>query len=90
MRERLVYGVDLMRGVARIDQGTGGGSTQSADNSPIFDPYAQTAAYVQSQWFGRNGETDLRRSARGTRRRAWAARIRPRSAALRRWATLLR
>ncbi len=53
---RLVYGVDLMRGVARIDQGTGGGSTQAADNSPIFDEYAQTAAYVQSQWFGRNGE----------------------------------
>jgi vitamin B12 transporter len=51
---RLVYGVDLARGVARIDQGTGGGSPQAADNAPIFDPYAQTAAYLQSQWFGRN------------------------------------
>ncbi|MFY9663251.1 MAG: TonB-dependent receptor [Candidatus Cybelea sp.] len=55
LRERLVYGADLMRGVARIDQGTGGGSPLAADNAPIFDAYAQTAAYVQSQWFGENG-----------------------------------
>ena len=55
-RERLVYGVDLLRGIARIDQGTGGGSPLAADDAPIFDAYAQTAAYVQSQWFGRNGE----------------------------------
>jgi vitamin B12 transporter len=27
----------------------------AADNAPIFDPYAQTAAYAQSQWFGKNG-----------------------------------
>jgi vitamin B12 transporter len=54
-RQRLVYGADLMRGVARVDQGTGGGSPSAADNAPIFDAYAQTAAYVQSQWFGRNG-----------------------------------
>ncbi len=54
-RERLVYGLDLMRGVARIDQGTGGGSPLAADNAPIFDAYAQTAAYVQSQWFAENG-----------------------------------
>jgi outer membrane cobalamin receptor len=54
-RERLVYGVDLMRGIARIDPGTSGGSPGSADNSPIFDAYAQTAAYAQSQWFGANG-----------------------------------
>ncbi len=53
--QRLVYGVDLMRGVARIDQGTGGGSPLAADNAPIFAPYAQTATYVQSQWFWRNG-----------------------------------
>ena len=52
---RLVYGVDLMRGIARIDQGTGGGSPLAADDAPIFDAYAQTAAYVQSQWFSRNG-----------------------------------
>ncbi|HYL27069.1 MAG TPA: TonB-dependent receptor, partial [Candidatus Nitrosotalea sp.] len=52
---RLVYGFDLMRGIARIDQGTGGGSPLAADNAPIFDPYAQTAAYAQSQWFGANG-----------------------------------
>lgn len=55
-RQRLVYGVDLMRGIARVDQGTGGGSPLAADNAPIFDPYAQTAAYVQSQWFGGNGQ----------------------------------
>ena len=53
--QRLVYGVDLMRGIARVDEGTGGGSPFAADNSPIFDAYAQTAAYVQSQWFGANG-----------------------------------
>jgi vitamin B12 transporter len=45
-----------MRGVARVDQGTGGGSPFAADNAPIFDPYAQTAAYVQSQWFGVSGD----------------------------------
>jgi vitamin B12 transporter len=56
VHSRLVYGVDLMRGVARVDQGTGGGSPLSADNAPIFDAYAQTAAYVQSQWFGANGQ----------------------------------
>jgi vitamin B12 transporter len=53
--ERLVYGVDLMRGIARVDQGTGGGSPLAADNAPIFDAYAQTAAYLQSQWFGSTG-----------------------------------
>jgi vitamin B12 transporter len=55
LSERLVYGIDAMRGIARVDQGTGGGSSQAADNAPVFDPYAQTAAYVQSQWFGSNG-----------------------------------
>ena len=54
-RSRLVYGVDLMRGIARVDPGTGGGSPLAADNAPIFDAYAQTAAYVQSQWFATNG-----------------------------------
>lgn len=53
--ERLVYGIDAMRGIARVDQGTGGGSPKAADNAPVFDPYAQTAAYVQSQWFAANG-----------------------------------
>ncbi len=53
--ERVVYGVDLMRGVARIDSGTGGGSPFAADNAPFFDSYAQTAAYLQSQWFSGNG-----------------------------------
>jgi vitamin B12 transporter len=54
-RERLVYGVDLMRGVARVDPGTAGGAPSAADNAAIFDEYAQTAAYVQSQWFSDNG-----------------------------------
>ncbi len=52
---RLVYGVDLMRGIARIDQGTGGGSPSAAADAPLFDAYAQTAAYVQSQWFSHDG-----------------------------------
>ncbi len=55
-RQRLVYGVDLMRGAARVDQGTGGGSPLAADDAPVFDNYAQTAAYVQSQWFGGRGQ----------------------------------
>ena len=58
-----------MRGVARIDQGTGGGSPLAADNAPIFDAYAQTAAYIQSQWFGSERQPTLRRPARRTRRR---------------------
>ncbi|HTA39633.1 MAG TPA: TonB-dependent receptor, partial [Candidatus Acidoferrales bacterium] len=46
--QRLIYGVDLSRGTARIDGGTG---------SPpaVANAYAQTAAYVQQQWFGSNG-----------------------------------
>ncbi len=55
-RQRLVYGVDLMRGDARVDGGTGGGSPSAADNAPVFDAYAQTAAYMQSQWFAANGD----------------------------------
>jgi vitamin B12 transporter len=54
-RERLVYGIDLMRGIARVDQGTSGGSPLPPDDV-IFDAYAQTAAYVQSQWFGGAGQ----------------------------------
>ncbi len=54
-RSRLVYGVDLMRGIARVDAGTGGGSPLAADDAPVFDAYAQTGAYVQSQWFASNG-----------------------------------
>ena len=54
--QRIVYGVDVMRGIARVDAGTGGGSPLAADNAPIFYDYAQTAAYVQSQWFGGYGQ----------------------------------
>ncbi len=64
--ERIVYGVDLMRGIARVDQGTGGGSPLAADNAPIFDTYAQTAAYLQSQWFGGGGD-ELYAGLRGER-----------------------
>ncbi|MBV9718550.1 MAG: TonB-dependent receptor [Candidatus Eremiobacteraeota bacterium] len=63
---RLVYGVDLMRGVARVDPGTGAGTPLAADNLPIFDAYAQTAAYVQSQWFGARGQ-QLYAGVRGER-----------------------
>jgi vitamin B12 transporter len=53
-RQRLVYGIDLSRGIARVDPGTG--SIQpSAANNPVVDPYAQTAAYIQQQWFASNG-----------------------------------
>jgi vitamin B12 transporter len=55
-RQRLVYGIDLMRGIGRIDPGTGGGSPFAADNMATFNAYAQTAGYVQSQWFGANGQ----------------------------------
>ncbi|HEX4013816.1 MAG TPA: TonB-dependent receptor [Candidatus Cybelea sp.] len=55
-RQRLVYGIDLLRGNARVDGGTGGGSPSAADNAPVFDSYAQTAAYVQSQWFSAGGD----------------------------------
>jgi len=55
-RQRIVYGADLMRGVARVDAGTGGSSPLAADNAPIFYDYAQTAAYLQAQWFGDRGQ----------------------------------
>lgn len=44
--ERLVYGIDLSRGVARVDDGT----------DPLqIHPFSQAAAYVQSQWFDARG-----------------------------------
>jgi outer membrane receptor protein involved in Fe transport len=53
-RQRLVYGVDLSRGNARVDGGTGTG-TNAYNASVTTDAYAQTAAYIQSQWFGSRG-----------------------------------
>lgn len=45
--ERLVYGIDLSRGVARIDDGV----------DPLqIHAFDQTAAYVQSQWFDARGD----------------------------------
>ncbi len=48
-RQRLVYGVDLSRGVALVDGGTG-------QPPPAANAYAQTAAYMQQQWFGAQGD----------------------------------
>lgn len=45
--ERMLFGIDLTRGFARIDDGTDPYSINS---------YAQTAAYAQSQWSARNGD----------------------------------
>jgi vitamin B12 transporter len=65
-RERLVYGVDLMRGIARIDPGTPGGPPYPGDDVITLDPYAQTAAYVQSQWFFTSG-SEIYAGLRGER-----------------------
>lgn len=54
-RERIVYGVDVARGISRVDAGTGGGSPSAADDAPFYYTYAQTAAYAQAQWFGATG-----------------------------------
>lgn len=55
--EVLVYGVDLSRGAARIDDG--------ADPLQIH-PFDQAAAYVQSQWFDSRGD-EFYAGARGER-----------------------
>jgi vitamin B12 transporter len=45
--EHLVYGVDLTRGIARVDDGI----------DPLqIHPFDQVAAYVQSQWFDLRGD----------------------------------
>lgn len=45
--EHLVYGVDLSRGVARVDDGV----------DPLqIHPFDEVAAYVQSQWFDSRGD----------------------------------
>lgn len=45
--ERLVYGADVTRGVARVDDGT----------DPLqIHPFDQVAAYVQSQWYDPRGD----------------------------------
>lgn len=48
-RQRLTYGVDVSRGVALVDGGTG-------DPPPVAHAYAQTAVYIQQQWFGSQGD----------------------------------
>lgn len=63
---RLVYGVDLARGNARIDGGTGSAcpppaayygkcATAAYESAITANAYSQTAAFVQSQWFTRAG-----------------------------------
>jgi outer membrane cobalamin receptor len=65
-RERLVYGVNLSRGNDRIDGGTGSACPPSEsyygkcgvlayEASVTPNDYAQTAAFIQSQWYGGNG-----------------------------------
>lgn len=53
--QRLVYGLDLARGIARVDAGTPA-TPSGADVPTTIDPYAQTAAYLQSQWFNAAGD----------------------------------
>lgn len=77
-RERLVYGADLSRGNDRIDGGTGSVCPPSYyytgqpcgvtayQSSITGNAYAQTAAYLQAQWFGRNGG-ELYAGVRGER-----------------------
>ncbi|MBV8488898.1 MAG: TonB-dependent receptor [Candidatus Eremiobacteraeota bacterium] len=65
-RVRVVYGLDLSAGNARIAGGTGSACTdpyrcgknypgQLHQDSVTLDAYSQSALYVQSQWFGGNG-----------------------------------
>lgn len=55
--ERLVYGVDLTRGDARVDDGV----------DPLaINPFDEAAAYVQSQWFDARGD-ELYAGLRGER-----------------------
>jgi outer membrane cobalamin receptor len=46
--QRLIYGIDLSRGLARIDDGAGDVGTYA---------YAQSAAYAQEQWTNRRDDT---------------------------------
>ncbi|HTU83303.1 MAG TPA: TonB-dependent receptor, partial [Candidatus Acidoferrales bacterium] len=61
-RSRVIYGVDLTAGNARVDGGTGSACTSYAhcgeaayQDQIAQDAYAQTAVYAQGQWFWRNG-----------------------------------
>ena len=65
-RARLIYGIDLSRGTDRVDGGTGSACPlkyayyskcgQLAYQASVTgNAYAQTAAYVQQQWFFNNG-----------------------------------
>jgi vitamin B12 transporter len=69
-RQRLVYGIDVSGGNDRIDGGTGSACPPSVsyygygscgilayETSVTPNGYAQSAAFVQAQWFGGNGAT---------------------------------
>ncbi|HEY1976796.1 MAG TPA: TonB-dependent receptor [Candidatus Baltobacteraceae bacterium] len=67
-RRRLVYGIDVSGGNSRVDGGTGSACPPSVsyygygscgilayEAGVTPSSYAQSAAFVQAQWFGRNG-----------------------------------
>jgi len=69
-RQRLVYGIDVSGGNDRIDGGTGSACPPAVgyygygscgilayQTSITPNNYAQSAAFVQAQWFGGNGAT---------------------------------
>jgi vitamin B12 transporter len=69
-KQRLVYGIDLSGGDDRIDGGTGSACPPSVsyygygscgilayEAGITPNSYAQSAAFVQAQWFGGNGAT---------------------------------
>jgi outer membrane cobalamin receptor len=69
-KQRLVYGIDLSGGNDRIDGGTGSACPPSTayygygscgilayEAGVTPNGYAQSAAFVQAQWFGGNGAT---------------------------------
>lgn len=54
-RQRIVYGIDLARGMARVDGGTPA-TPNGADAIASITPNAEAAAYIQSQWYARSGD----------------------------------
>jgi len=47
-RYRMIYGLDFSRGDGTLNDGV---------DAAVANPFSQGAAYVQSQWFARNGNT---------------------------------
>ena len=65
----LVYGVDLMRGIARVDAGTGGGSPRSPTTRRSSIRTRRPPRTCNRNGSARNGESDLCGPARRARRR---------------------